>query len=320
MKKLTCIIAVIFCAMGSYGQSNCDCFDRLYSLSAHYDAIDSVQKSVEIMKDAITFLEPNRRYDYYYSVGDSYAYLNQFDSAVKYYRLAVSEGGYPLASVKEKYPGVYYKLDTNTLRNRLKKHTAEIDLVLFSRFSNTLLLDQAVRGFLVTEREFLDTNAQKRELLNILFDRTDSNTFEFVRYVLERYKFPTFQRLHFYPNGFMGMILHMAAYNNEWSEYLYSRLAELNTQCEFPQKSQILFLRERYARRNGGITKAGVMVGDNRFMNVADITKADSIRLQHNMLRIQEERRPGEEVSKNYVPMPYPKNYFCLKKYNGVFK
>jgi hypothetical protein len=54
----------------------------------------------------------------------------------------------------------------------------------------------------------------------------------------------------------------------------------------------------------------------DRFMVIEDINKADSIRFIYNQIRIKEEALPTDNVPAGYKPMPYPKNYFCLKKYH----
>ena len=316
------LCAYIFCAPQSFAQSNCDCFDRLINLSNYYDAIGNDSMSISATRDAFSFLGPDLRPQFFDLLGGAYAYYKQFDSATKYYTIAVMQGGYDINIVKEKYPEVYQKMDTNKIKKVLTKTKEKIDLDLYSKFATTFAIDQSIRGGAVFPESYWqgkNTPLCLTNLIDSVSHNVDSVSFEFVKWVLDTYKFPDYNKLGFMPEGFVAMILHVTAYQNEkWDKYIYDKLTELHTSCNYVYKSQILFLKEREKLFNNLKTQVGGIGGKDRYANILYVNKADSIRLEYNMLRIKDEAKgfPGNTIPDGYKPIAYPKNFFCLKKYH----
>jgi hypothetical protein len=94
------------------------------------------------------------------------------------------------------------------------------------------------------------------------------------------------------------------------------KLKELNSDCDYPYKSEILLYMDRKNLYNKKNCLVGLFKSENRFMNILDINAADSIRFEYNCLRIKEDAiKSGQSVPVNYIPKKYPYNFFCSKKY-----
>lgn len=299
----------------TYSQSNCDCFDRLYQL-ANNQTDD--QKGIEIFKDALTFLDTNRRGEYYWELGKWYMSIKQYDSSVAWYEKAI-EWGYDLDFVKAYLPEVYTRMDTNRMNAVFFEHRKRTNFTLYERFVAQLTIDQSVRNnLLFSNDKYRDTTtpACERAFADTMFQRVDDSTFRFLKWVFENYGFPTFRQLGFHPGGIMAMIMHVTGYKNEQAAYLFNKLDELSNQCQL-QKSSILVIRERQKYANEKKSCCGLYGPGQRYLAIEDPSKTDSIRFAYNQLRLKDEASYWNgKLPPGYKPRPYPKNYFCLKKYN----
>jgi len=319
--KLT--ILLVIASLRLTAQSNCDCFNRLYNLSNVYSSSEDWPMVVSALKDGLTFLDKEQAGDFYYELAGDYVHLNA-DSAALYFTKAI-ERGYPANWIKGSYPDVYKKMDSDKIKQYTIANRSKIDFDVYDKFVKTLAIDQSVRdGTLFPENEIFHGTPEKRAFIDTLSLRVDSATFEFTMWVLNNYGFPSEHELGFYPSGFLGLLLHIAAQDNNHSKAVLQKLDELNAACKFPQKSTILFLKDRQKLYTTGKGYCGV-AGYNRYAAIEDVTKADSIRLANNQVRLQDEVFRSDSISvknrtmlynKGYKPKPYPKNYFCLKKYH----
>ncbi|HXS35581.1 MAG TPA: hypothetical protein VN721_02685 [Flavipsychrobacter sp.] len=281
--------------------------------------------AISALKDAISFLDSNRAGDYYFELGDYYSHTTDTDSAALYFTKAIKRG-YPLTWIKSGYPTIYSKIDSAKIQKYILDLKAKIDFDLYDKFVQINALDQAVRdGTLYPINDIFHGTPEQKAFIDTMSIRVDSNTFEFVKQVLEKYKYPIAYNLGFYPSGFMGLLLHITAVDNARSRNLFAILEELNRTCNFPQKSIILFLKDRQKLYNEHNSCCGLFGGINRYSDIVDVNKADSIRLSYNQLRLKEEtsrddttsiRNRSELRSKGYKPKPYPKKYFCIEKYH----
>jgi hypothetical protein len=278
--------------------------------------------SIEALKDAILYLDNNKRDYYYYELGEYFTHLNETDSVKNYFTKAIM-GGYPAALVQLNYPEIYILLDSNIINKFSWQQRKKIDFEVYEKFIRAGTLDQAVRdGSLYSTNDIFYGSREKKAFIDTLSRRVDSSSYDFVNWVLDKYKYPSELSLGFYPAGFMSLILHITALNNSRSDSLLSKLRNLNSTCDFTQKSVILFLEERQKLYNTAKTCCGLVGGINRYKNIEYINKADSIRLLNNRLRIKEElleynsSTDRDEINKKgYDPKPYPPNYFCDNKY-----
>ncbi len=320
MRRVSIYISALFAflclAIKGNCQSKCDCFDRLYHL-AHYES--DTLRSIEILKDAISFLGPSRQGEYYWEVAQSYSKLKQYDSSAAWYEKAI-EWGYDIESLKWYSPEVYRRMDTNRIKAITAEHRKKIDPVLYQRFEAQFQMDQVVRsGEFYTIDEKGDTlkGVKRKSLIDSIFQKVDDSTFRFLKWVFRKYEFPTFHELGFFPMGIMPMILHVTDYRNENATYIFNKLREFSNKCEF-QRSSLLFLMDRQKYNNDKKSYCGLIGAGQRFLNIEDISKADSIRFAYNQLRLKEEAAYWDgklKLPPDYKPRPYPKNYFCLKKY-----
>jgi hypothetical protein len=160
-----------------------------------------------------------------------------------------------------------------------------------------------------------DTSSAIKTLVNKVFYRADSTSFELIRFVLDKYGYPTYKKLGFPTSDLHVLIMHTTTYDNAWSNYILNKLEQLNATCDYPEKSQLLFLIDRQRIRQGKKSLAGLSGGSRRYFTIEDIKKVDSIRFSYNLLRLKDENYPGDSLPDNYQPQPYPANYFCGKKY-----
>ncbi|MBS1584823.1 MAG: hypothetical protein JSS82_04695 [Bacteroidetes bacterium] len=306
---------LICCSLEGYCQSKCDCFDRLYNLSLNQT---DEQRSVDILKDAISFLEPDQKGEYYWEIASSYKRLKQYDSSAAWYQKAI-DWGYDLSSLIWNAPEVYNRMDTNKLNTIAREHGRKADPVLYRQFMNQLKMDQVVRsGEIATAPENGDEPMviHNDSIKQRLIEKVDDSTARFVKWVLDKYGFPTYRQLNFYPRGFWVEILHVTAHRNANAARVLTKLTALSDECRF-RKSQVLFLKDRQKYYNDKKSYCGLTGPGDRYLYIEDISKADSIRLANNHVRLKEEATSWNgKLPPGYKPRPYPKNYFCLKKYN----
>ena len=311
-----CLLAV----HSSFGQSKCDCFDRLYALSKYYDRAENGEMAISAMVDALSYLDKAARPAYYGELGELFAFYKIPDSAVKYYTLAIKEGGYDIEAVKENYPELYGRLAKQKLKNL--KLREEPNLFFYRKFTSALAVDQIIRSDEALASAVYDKKdsftAIRKEIYDRLVYDVDSTTFTFVKWVLDTIGFPSYTKLGFVPEGFVAELLHITAYGkSDWDNYLYPKLTALNALGDYALKSQILFFKDRQSTYNGRKTLTGAFGERNRYGDIVNIKAADSIRFQYNLLRIKDEAPsyPSSTVPAAYSAGRYPNNYFCLKKY-----
>ena len=315
------IIAIVFIvisslSINSYSQSKCDCFDRLRNLSRYYDNINDYKMSISVLKDAVSFLDADNIGDFYFEIAEAFKSNKEIDSSATYYTKAI-QFGYPASWIMERSPEIYKKMDSKKIKRYTQQLKEKIDFDLYDKFVQTLAIDQSFRNdilYPLSETSDKTLSAYKKEIFDTLFSKIDDNTFEFVKWVLDNYQFPSSYKLGFYPKGFMRLIMHTTDKNNEQGKYLFSKLEGLNKQCNFPEKSKILFLKDRQYLYNNKKSLCGLMGHGSQF-EIEHIDDADSIRFSYNQIRLKE-FFANDSLPKEYKPIPYPDNYFCLKKYH----
>jgi tetratricopeptide (TPR) repeat protein len=308
-------LVFLFCCFAVNGncQTNCDCFDRLYRLALTFP--DEL-KYVNVLKDAISFLGPEQKGEYYWQVAESYNSLKLYDSSVAWYKKAI-EWGYDIESLKSHAWETYIRMDTNEVKAITFAHRKKIDFGLYERFIRQNTLDQAVRGDDLYSENDVDTSAPlcKRAFIDSMYSKVDRSTYHFLMWVFNNYRFPTFHQLGFYPVGISAFILHVTAYRNTHATAILNKLEELSRTCDY-QKSDVLFLKDRQKYYNDRKSYCGLIGSGQRYLKIEDISKADSIRFEYNLVRLKEEAAMWSgELPKEYKPRPYPEHYFCLKKY-----
>jgi len=312
MKQKWLLLLTILPSFEAPAQSNCDCFDRLHNLAVYYYYYKDTTQYINTLKDAVSFLDTTQAGEYFPFIATAYASLKQYDSAILYYTRAV-EWGYDIDNIRNDMSHVYNLMDTNKLKRINLEQRAKTDFDLYSSFMQQGALDQFVRGdIFFPESGRASIPPCKKSVLDTLITTVDDSTFEFVKYILENYQYPTQHQLGFFPMYFNVFLMHVTAEDNENSRYIFKKLEELNKTCNLPDKSRILFYKERQMwEHDKGY--CGLWGGLNKIEN---INKADSIRFLYNQVRLKEQVAGRKQIlPKEYNPTPYPKNYFCLKKY-----
>ncbi len=141
---MTKYLVFLFCffSVSAGAQSRCDCFDRLYRLS--FFEIDD-QKSINMLKDAISFLDSTQRGEYYWQVASRYKDMKQYDSSAEWYMKALI-WGYSIGSLKWYSPEVYSRMDTNMINMISFENRKKINFYLYEKFVAQNALDQAIRN------------------------------------------------------------------------------------------------------------------------------------------------------------------------------
>jgi hypothetical protein len=322
MKAFFLLLFVVASKIG-FSQSKCDCFDRLHNLSNVYLFSNDWPRAVSILKDGLSYLPPDIAGNYYYELASDYTHFDT-DSAITYFTKAITQG-YPEEWIKTSYPAIYLKMDSVEIKKYTAENRAKIDFALYNNFVSVLERDQFIRNEDYFPRRYLfDSALTIKKVIDTLYNKVDSSTFEFVKEVLEKYQYPTENKLQFYPSGFMVFLLHLTSVDDERSKYIIKKLDELNETCDLPRKSIILALIDRQKLYATGKSCCGV-AGYNRYASIADLTKVDSIRFSYNQIRLAEELSGSDSTSvkslrelksRGYKKRPYPKNYFCNEKYH----
>jgi len=309
MKK-TLLYLSLFIATNSHGQSNCDCFDRLYNLAN----VDTNHRYAEIMNDAISFLPKEQRGAFYRKIGSHYNSSKNYDSAAIYYTKAV-ECGYDLDVIVRTEPQSYMRMDTSRMKKLAETYRQRIDIELYNAYIGQITLDQAVRNNSLLPDSNEDTTYCRQRLLTSIEQNIDKGTFHFLKWVFDNYQYPTFEQVGFDMN-LWAMVLHVTAYENHDADYVLKKLTELNKSGSFPERSQILFLKDRQEYQNHRTSEAGAFC--QYYNSIRYGNKADSIRYEYNLVSLKDEaNKYRKALPAGYSPQPYPQNYFCLKKYSG---
>ena len=337
-----------------FAQSNCDCYDRLYNLSMSYKLHNNKEMALNTFKDAISFIQDSNQIgDYYSQLAELFLYYKETDSAIVYFTKGIKYGSsivdYDFIKTDYDYREIYAKIDTNLLKEYDLKFKSYIDTNLYHRYLEARDLDQSIRvendreyilNKIISMKNNLNNKQSKRvvnngnEMYNIItmdvgeidnhkellvdipdsikqiaidkvFNFVDSVNFIFINDIFQRYGFP-----HKFKNGFgikyVIFALHIIPYDS------------LNKTCDFPEKSAILVFMEKkkYCLEQKSLCGKWGGSMNKIYMEIEDINKADSIRFLYNDIRIKEEALPSSTIPKEYKSLPYPKNYFCLKKYH----
>ena len=309
---------IMFCCTTASAQSGCDCFDRLYNLSYHFLKLGNKNLAVEAFKDAMSFIKDSGKIGGYYSeLGDIYLSFNDTSSAIENFSKGIKMGSLEnLDYVKQNNPDIFKKMDTNKLKKYDLEYKKKIDFNLYNKYISAYTLDQSVRdGTIFPEFVTGISDSLKDIFINIACNRVDSINYSFLMDVLHQYGIPWYNKVNFGFN-YVLFALHITAEDDEHSRLLLQYLRDLNNSCDYILKSQILFFMERQKFFHNQKTRAGLLGRKNKYIAIEDIHKADSIRFSYNQIRIKEEASPRDSIPKEYKPIPYPKNYFCLKKYH----
>ncbi len=310
------IIAAFLCiiSINGYCQSKCDCFERLYQLSINDT---NSNRGITTLKDAVSFLEPEKAADYYWILAQRFKKMKQYDSSIVWYEKAI-ESGHEVESIKRTENEIYRRMDTNKINKIILEQRKKINFDLYNMFVSQHAIDQAIRN----EDLFPIDDASMREciihVLSSAYKTIDDSTFRFLKNVFENYGFPTFHKLGFFPAAINIMILHVTAYKNENATYVLQKLEEFNKYCDY-NKFDILMLKDRQMYINEKKNTAGLFGSGERYLYIKDVGKVDSIRFEYNCVRLKDEADTwGGKLPDNYKPRPYPINYFCLEKYKWM--
>ncbi|MBL7692075.1 MAG: hypothetical protein JNM41_10810 [Flavipsychrobacter sp.] len=306
------VLAVCAFATNTFSQGNCDCFDRLYNLSNNQT---DYNKSIVILKDALSFLDYERGGEYYWEVAHRYYLIRRFDSAAEWYSKAI-EWGYSSQKVKRDAVEAFGKLDLNRIDQLELRHRRNIDFFIYEEFVKQNSLDQVVRGDVMYSWD--DSALKRREVLafvDSMIERVDNRTFSFIKMIFDKYSFPTYRELGFTPVGISSMILHLTARNDSKAIYIFKELDKFSRSCEY-LKSDLILLLDRQKYTTSKQTLCGLFGSGERYLSVANVHNVDSVRFEYNRVRLLDEASVnGLKLPVNYVARQYPKNYFCMKKY-----
>lgn len=308
----------------SIAQSRCDCYERLFNLGKYYDNHEHFEQALGAFKDALNFMEPSQEsHEIYQYIAWDYNELKNYDSGAVYAAKAIALG-IRASNFKEKTPELYARIPAPAKKEW--PEGVDVDWMLYNKVQGIHKTDQLMRNSYDTyfDAQWLPDSLHqyKKPVEHALAALLDSVSYLHTMAVLEIYKgIPTFKKVGF-PYALNNyVIIHVVRYP-VMGKHLLDKLKQLNSNCEPISKRDILFFEDvrktsleyDYATQKAGKSFAG-LYGYDRYNNIEDLKKVDSIRFAHNLYRLQEDVIAPDTLPKGYVPAPYPKNYFCLEKY-----
>lgn len=313
MKKIIILLLLItFTTNQLKAQKNCDCFNRLDNLGMYYERIGNNLMALSAYKDALSYRDSDIISErHYVTVARMHYNLEQFDSSLLFFSKALQRG-YDTAQIKIYYSQVTQLKEWNTIK-LLQKIPPNFNWNVYNNCIVQVALDQSIRGKLLYPSFWATGELKKYEskLTLILGTRIDSTSNDLLTSLLNKYGFPTYEKLGF-TNSFYFNLL--ASHTSDYKKNIIDKLKDLNKSCEYPYKSDILYYMDRNTSIRG-YTLAG-LYGLDRFIRLPNINIVDSIRFEYNQLRIKEDAyKNGDIVPDNYSPLKYPANYFCSDKY-----
>ena len=302
------------------GQTRCDCYDRLFNLGRHYENHGNFIKAIEVFKDALYFLEENNDdAEVFLGLVHCYDTMHNYDSSVAYAMRAIDKGlgaGYFYSYT----PRTFEHLP-NDERLLWPRPGQEVNWGLFKLTQQMFGLDQYFRTSENFESQWLPDSLEqyKMPIILSLFHLADSNNYMLQMKIFRKFGWPTYQKVGFYNAVSPGGLMHNVRYPG-FGRHLLDTLYHFGSRCEGILKSKVLKLEDNRVYHGGEVSMGSGknligFTGRDRYNLIYDIKKADSIRLANNHVRLKEDVPPGETLPKEYRPVPYPKNYFCMKKY-----
>jgi tetratricopeptide (TPR) repeat protein len=317
--KLLFPLLILSFSLQAAAQTRCDCFDRLINLGKHYENNYQFPRAIDVYKDAISFMDESATdEEIFWNICYCYDTLGYYDSSVAYAIKAI-DAGLGANNIRNSVPKTYARLPE---AKKLEKPLGpKVDWDLYNIVLGIRSVDQFVRGNDFYGEGWLPDSLVKYQqpIARAIGKLADSANYRMEMNILRKYGWPTFKKVGFYNAMDLRVLMHNVRYPG-YGRKLLDTLYVLGSICEGIRRSTVLKLEDNRVLNGGepGLGEGKNLVGfwgRNRYNIIYDISKADSIRLANNHVRLKEDVPPGESLPKDYKPIPYPKNYFCLKKY-----
>ncbi|HYD20198.1 MAG TPA: tetratricopeptide repeat protein [Flavipsychrobacter sp.] len=304
----------------AFAQTRCDCYDRLLNLGMSYEERYQFQKAIEVFKDALNFMEEsNDDVEIFQGLARCYDTLANYDSSVVYAMKAIDKGlgaGYFYS-----YTPKTFEFLPNDERLLWPRPGQEVNWGLFKLTQQMFGADQYFRTTENFESQWLPDSLEqyKMPIILSLFHLADSNNYVLQMKIFRKFGWPSYNKVGFFNAMDVRGLMHNVRYPG-FGRHLLDTLYVFGRNCEGIRTSKVLKLEDNRIFHGGDLVKGSGknligFSGADRYNRIYNLKNADSIRLAYNMLRLKEDVPPGETLPKDYKPIPYPKNYFCLKKY-----
>jgi len=307
-------VLVLLYSSETKSQKSCDCFDRLSNLGHYYESINKYDSAISAYKDALKYQKPaSIRYYHFVDVARNYYKINNLDSSLVYFGKALSNG-YDTTVIASSYSKIV-RLKKWALIKSFQSLPLNFNWNVYNEDISQLALDQSIRGFLDPINWKNDSISNKINIKKYLYYLIDSTSFEFMQKVFYQFGYPNYSKVGFDGN-FSAYAMHITANSDKRSEDYINKLLFFNSNCDYPEKSEIFFYKERKLLFTEGYTLAGVPNTLNKYSNIKNVLIADSLRIENNCLRLSEDSKIfNQAIPDNYIPMQYPNGYFCTNKY-----
>lgn len=303
------IISLICFPFFSYGQTNCDCYERLEKLAGLYSSLEKNDSALIAYERALTFF-PESAWSFNQDVLLA-TYLTKVG------RLASAQK-HLIRAVKYGYPKSHFKTDVN-----------------FAAIVNSSYWDEINSSYRVTDSSFnwtylkaihqmhgSDQNIRRNMSIYRKSEKgspyylVDSANLYRVLFLVQEYGYPTEKTHGFNGNLFNIILAHAAMY----SEDMYRRIIRLilGTHTKgLSAKSFIPFLHDsRLIKVKKEKQKYGLWNEEDKFSPIENVKVVDSLRYKYNLLSLQDfARKMKFPLPEGYEPQDYPENYFCNKEH-----
>jgi len=293
-------------AQESTAQS-CDCYQRLEQLSTYYTSQEEHEKSLEVFRHALKFVEVIKPYDYYYMAtllaanGDCFL-------AKEYLRIAISKG-HDLTYIPydQNLPtcltttGEEWEAFLERLKAANKNTATNLDVEYLKALHDIRGSDQTIRRLIKVPEE--------------TFAQLDSVNFYRLKKLIDVKGYPSYQT-HGFEDTQVAYLMFIHA--SRYGEKMYNEIMDLmkgaKADCNM-RGSQIAHIIDS---RMGNILKSEQMFGTwnmyraPEFKPIAQPELVDSLRFEYNLLRLKEQAvQEKRQLPTGYRQFSYPQDYFC---------
>lgn len=288
-------------------QSNCDCYERLFSLSDYLSVQNKHEEALKALQFAISKKEENLvdKYDYK-SLALKYFKLNMFEEGFQKLKLAISKG-YDFDYIKD--DPYFEQLKDSKEWKKFEAEVPELEAI-FDTSSNLKyrLALENIRGSDQFIRRYGDFSFDTYNLI-------DSINFTRFLDLESKYGFPSQAEHGFTGSDVFFLHLHASMYSEDLFNIVYNDLLQASSNCLIKKQKIALFLDRYEVWSLENPQKFGLW---NHYEDIEsystflDIEKVDKIRFEYNLLRLKESSIvENRKIPNNYISIDYPENYFC---------
>lgn len=309
MKSLFIALITTLLTLNTYAQNPCDCNERLRNLAWYYYTQNRFEEALPAMKQAIYYKEAESSDTDYYILALAYNANDSLDQALNALLMAVKKGlsresfeSEDFKSLKEKAGVARWNYMSNQYDNYHNQYKAALNLEYRLAVEWLKGSDQRIRS----------SKDGLRQQDYILFD---SLNFADLKDLFKKYGFPSMREHGFNWDVIDAFMMHYSVESEDKYKEVIKLLQAVHNQClcDLSDITVITDRKKRWIDKTAQIYGAWNL-GNERgvFGEIENIQEVDNRRFKYNLLRLKEQSEmEGRSLPKDYLPKPYPKDYFC---------